>query len=274
MKIAFSTLGCPKWDLDTICRRAVEYGYHGIDWRGLGEHLDITVSPAFTGDLKATAAKIRKAGIEVSGISSSIRLCDAASREANIEEAKRTIRVASALGAKTVRVFCSGDPSKTPKDELARQGADCMDAILCLPGAEKITWGIETHDHWVHTRELRKVLDRLPRPNVGVVWDIAHSPRLAGESPEEVIRAVGPRIVYTHIKDCVKEAANPAAEHDGWRYVLPGRGQIPLAQAIALLKSIGYDGWLVFEHEKRWIPALPEPEEAFPAFANWAKGLL
>jgi hypothetical protein len=37
------------------------------------------------------------------------------------------------------------------------------------------------------------------------------------------------------------------------------------------LKSSGYDGWLQFEHEKRWHPNLPEPEEIFPVFAKWAR---
>jgi sugar phosphate isomerase/epimerase len=60
---------------------------------------------------------------------------------------------------------------------------------------------------------------------------------------------------------------------DGWRYVFPGQGQLPLAEAIQLLKANGYDGWLVFEHEKRWHPILPEPEAAFPAFAQWVDSL-
>ena len=37
MKISFTTLGCPDWDLDTICRRGREYGYEGVDFRGLQE---------------------------------------------------------------------------------------------------------------------------------------------------------------------------------------------------------------------------------------------
>jgi sugar phosphate isomerase/epimerase len=61
---------------------------------------------------------------------------------------------------------------------------------------------------------------------------------------------------------------------DGWHYVLPGEGQLPLAESIALLHENGYDGWLQFEHEKRWHPALFEPEVAFPAFAIWARKLV
>jgi len=61
---------------------------------------------------------------------------------------------------------------------------------------------------------------------------------------------------------------------DGWRYVIPGTGQLPLAEAIRLLRQQGYTGWLVLEHEKRWHPNLPEPEEIFPAYVRWVKGIM
>jgi len=63
-------------------------------------------------------------------------------------------------------------------------------------------------------------------------------------------------------------------QDDGWRYVTPGQGQLPLAEAIALLRQQGYTGWLVFEHEKRWHPELLEPEEIFPAYVQWVRQLI
>ena len=30
MKLAFSTLGCPEWDIPTIAAKAAEYGYDGL----------------------------------------------------------------------------------------------------------------------------------------------------------------------------------------------------------------------------------------------------
>lgn len=61
---------------------------------------------------------------------------------------------------------------------------------------------------------------------------------------------------------------------DGWRYVPPGAGQLPLEEAIALLKGHGYDGWIMFEHEKRWHRELESPEEIFPIFSAWVRPLL
>ncbi|MDB5328800.1 MAG: Xylose isomerase domain protein barrel [Phycisphaerales bacterium] len=79
---------------------------------------------------------------------------------------------------------------------------------------------------------------------------------------------------YVHLKDAVPAQGHAHAMADGWRYVLPGEGTLALGEAVAVLSDQGYDGWLVFEHEKRWHPELEEPDVAFPAFVRWAKAQL
>ena len=54
MKLSFTTLGCPEWDLDTICAKGGKYGYDGVDFRGLQETMDITQLPAFTSAVAET----------------------------------------------------------------------------------------------------------------------------------------------------------------------------------------------------------------------------
>ncbi len=56
MKLSFMTLGCPTWDLDTICARGREYGFDGVDLRGYLDTLDVTTLPMFTTE----AAKTRR----------------------------------------------------------------------------------------------------------------------------------------------------------------------------------------------------------------------
>lgn len=274
MKIAFTTLGCPEWDLDTICARAGEFGFDGVDFRGLLDTLDITLLPSFTSGVRETRRKLADAGLEVSGISSSVQICDAAKRDANIEEAKRTIAVANALDCKSVRVFGGGNPQEIGREKTADIGRECMEAILALDGARDFTWVFETHDHWIRSKDCKLLLERIPDPAFGVLWDMGHTPRVAGETPLETYAAIGPRIGYTHVKDAVFDPEHKLAMQDGWRYVPPGAGQLPIAEAIAVLREGGYDGWIVFEHEKRWHPELPEPEEIFPQFVDWVKPLV
>jgi sugar phosphate isomerase/epimerase len=273
MKISFTTLGCPGWDLETICRRGREYGFDGIDLRGYLGALDVTTLPEFTSQALETRRRMADSGLAVSGISSSIRVCEAALLEANLEEARRTIPAAKALGAENVRVFGGGNLELQPREELAKIGCDAVEQILALDGASELHWLFETHDNWVKASDCRLLLDAIPNPAFGALWDLGHTPRVGGETPDETYAAVGPRVGYTHIKDAVYQPGHPQAMADGWHYVFPGQGQLPLAESVRLLQEHGYTGWFVFEHEKRWHPTLPEPEEAFPAYARWARGL-
>jgi len=271
MKTCLLTLGCPDWDLDTVCAKGREYGFDGIDFRGLLGEIDITVLPEFTTDITATMQKITDAGLEVSGIASSINVCVPEARKSNLEEAKRTIEVANNLRCRNIRIFGGGDLEKYNRETLAKIGCECVEEILALDGAAELKWLFETHDLWIKAKDCRLLLDNIPNPAFGALWDMGHTSRVGGESHAESYTAIGPRIGHTHVKDAVYEPKHELAMKDGWRYMLPGKGQLPLPEALALLKQNGYDGWVVFEHEKRWHPTLPEPEEAFPAFMKWIR---
>jgi len=271
MKLAFMTLGCPDWDLDTICRRGQEYGYDGVDFRGYLETLDITLLPQFTTHAAATLRQLNDAGLEVSAISSSIQVCVAEKGKDNLEEARRTIAAARALNCTNVRIFGSGDLKKQTRQDLAATGRGCIESILALDGAHSLHWLFETHDLWVKASDCRLLLESIPDPAFGAIWDMGHTYRIGGEAPKDTFAALQGRVGYTHIKDAVYQPGHPLAMEDGWRYVAPGTGSLPLAESVGLLKSSGYDGWLQYEHEKRWHPNLPEPEELFPVFARWAR---
>ena len=282
MKLSFMTLGCPKWDLDTICARGREYGFDGVDLRGYLDTLDVTTLPMFTTDAAKTRRQLNDAGLEVSCISSSIRACAAEARQANLDEAKRTILTARGMGAKIVRIFGMGDLENHTRAELAKTGCAMIEEILALDGAQDIHWLFETHDLWIKARDCKVLLDSIPNANFGALWDMGHTSRVGGETPEETFAAIGPRVGYCHVKDATYDPTHPQAmtekfadgEKFGWRYMLPGTGQLPLAKSLGLLKANGYDGWILCEHEKRWHPELVEPEVIFPVFVQWARSVI
>jgi sugar phosphate isomerase/epimerase len=274
MKISFMTLGCPDWDIDTICARGREYGYDGVDLRGYLDQIDITLLPEFTTRAPETRRKLEDAGLVVSGISTSIRVCDRASLEHNLEEARRTIPVAKAFGTRNLRVFGGGNLDGHSREELSEYGCECVERILEMDGARDLRWLFETHDLWVKAKDCRLLLDRIPDPAFGALWDLGHTYRVGGEEPVDSFQAIGSRVGYAHVKDAVHDPDSPLAMADGWHYVAPGTGELPLEESISLLQRNGYDGWLLFEHEKRWHPELPEPEEVFPRFVEWIRPLL
>lgn len=274
MKLSFTTLGCPKWDLNTICAKAREYGYDGIDLRGILGELDVTKTPAFTTHLAATRRTIQDAGLEVAGVSTGISLCDSSRLYANIEEARRFLALALDLNCPNIRVFGGGDLKAVSREDAAKAGRDCLQKILKLDGAPFVNWLVETHDNWIASADILQLVDGLNHPSIGILWDIGHTPRVAKEKVADTYNRLRHLIRYLHIKDAIFDQSHPLAMQDGWRYVAPGEGQLPLAEAIGLLKAGGYDGYLTFEHEKHWHPNLPEPEEIFPKFTAWARKVL
>ena len=87
-----------------------------------------------------------------------------------------------------------------------------------------------------------------------------------GESPQTTCKNLGPAICHTHLKDSQKTA-------DGYRYTLPGFGDVPLEAAVHALRSRGYDGFYSLEWVKRWDTTLEEPGIVFAHYANFMRTL-
>ncbi|RPJ51502.1 MAG: sugar phosphate isomerase/epimerase, partial [Chloroflexi bacterium] len=109
MKLSFNTLGCPKWDLATICERGQAYGFDGVDFRGYLDTLDITLLPEFTTNLKTTRQRLDNAGLAVSGVSSSIKVCENDKLDAHLKEARRTLATAHRPGTLKGHSYTGGE---------------------------------------------------------------------------------------------------------------------------------------------------------------------
>src|SRR6185503_11265691 len=91
-----------------------------------------------------------------------------------------------------------------------------------------------------------------------------------GETPAEGLAVLGDRARHVHLKDVARDPG----EARGWAPRLPGGGEFGPGEVLALLRASGYDRWVSFEWEKRWHPALAEPEAALPYFLRWAAATL
>jgi sugar phosphate isomerase/epimerase len=263
MKIGFTTLACPGWDLGQIIRCALDNGYDGVDFRGYRGQLVLYELPEFTTGLDRTIAAFRQAKIEVPCLSTSARMfCRTeAQAQASLKEVSAYAELARRMGAGLLRVF-GGGLEKTPLEEAIPKAVAHLRVLADAAARCGVGLVIETHDDWIATSSLARVMAQVDRANVGVLWDINHPFQLAGESLEESYRNLGRYTRYTHVKDSRKLA-------DGkLQYTLPGEGQVDIRRAVALLKSGGYDGYLTVEWEKQWHPDLPEPEVALPAYAR------
>src|SRR5438876_584749 len=55
MKLAFSTLGCPHWELERIAEAARAYGYRAVELRAIGGDLDLLKRPELQKETAGTS---------------------------------------------------------------------------------------------------------------------------------------------------------------------------------------------------------------------------
>lgn len=268
LPLAFSTLGCPAWELSKILEFARANGFAAVELRGLMGSLDLPSRPEFAPDrIAQTKKQIADHGVKVACVSSSSELhqSDASKREKGIADAIRFIDLASALGAPNVRVF--GNKLDGPREEIITRVSSGMRQLAEYAGPRGVTVIIESHGDFVDSPTLKEVLTRADSPDVGLLWDAHHTYVDGHEQPEHTVAELGHWIRHTHLKDSV-----PAGKER--KYVLTGKGDVPVERQVQALRKIGYRGYYCFEWEKVWHPDLTEPEVAFPDYVRVMTGYL
>ncbi len=267
MKIAFSTLACPTWSLDTIVSKGREWGCDGIELRGLEDAIYLPRHPQLSGSaVDRTREKIRSAGLTVVALGSSAELSAPEDRWDSVaDEIKDYLSLAVRLNCPVVRIY-GGSLRDLSWEQYFALVSERLYRISEWADSYPVRLALETHDAIVRARDLAEILRRVTRPNVGAVWDIHHSFR-AGEPVPESADLLGKWIVDVHVKDSV-------ATDGTVRYVPLGQGTVPLRQALAQLKERGYDGPITIEWEKRWIKELEKPEVVLPGMIATLKSWL
>lgn len=267
LPIAFSTLGCPAWEWKKILDFATAHKFDAIELRGLEGNLDLPSHPIFAADrIEQTKHEIQSAKLRIASVSSSARMfiADPENRAKELSDARRFIDLASTLGAPCVRVFGGKDDSDKavmPSEETKARVAAGLHELGGYAGPKKVTVMIESHDHFTASSTLKDVLHAANSEHVALLWDAHHTFATSNEQPEDTVRALGKWIRHTHIKDSTGSGEDR-------KYVLTGRGNVPIARQIKALQSIGYQGFYCFEWEKLWHPDLLDPEIAIADYAH------
>ena len=265
--LAFSTLGCPRWEWNKILDFASAHGFSGIELRGVMGKLDLPSDPIFAADrLQQTRHQIQAANLKIACVSSSAQMYveDPAKRAKELSDAKRFIDLAQALGAPYVRVFggkADSDKSPAPAAATTARVADGLRELGAYAGPRGVTVIIESHDHFTASSSLKDVFTQADSEHVGLLWDAHHTYATAGEDPQFTVQQLGRWIRHTHLKDSVGSGEDR-------HYVLTGRGNVPVQRQIEALRSIGYKGFYCFEWEKLWHPDIDDPEIAIADYAH------
>ncbi|NLM22365.1 MAG: AMP-binding protein [Peptococcaceae bacterium] len=262
MKLAFSTLGCPDFSWPEIYSMAKDFGFDGIEIRGLGQDIIAVKAQPFTeSELPQTVKKLAELRLSIPCLSSGCCLKFADKAEENHAEIVQYIELASKLGTPYIRVL--GDLEPHPTGEV--DDNIVLDALRCLiPIAEEkgVTLLVETNGVYADTARLAKLLEDLASDNVAALWDMHHPYRFAEEKPATTVKNLGAFIKYVHIKDSV-------VENGTIRYRMLGEGDLPIDEMMLALRSINYDGYVSLEWVKRWAADLESAGVVFPNFADY-----
>ena len=196
------------------------------------------------GARRAVGTMFARAAVPLVSLDTSIELARPFDREL-----PAALELASEWGTSTVRVF--GGESRA-LDDIARR----LEPALARAAELGVTVALETHDSFASAVLVGELLRRVDSPSFAALWDV-HHPYRVGESPDDVLRALGARIQLVHVKDARRRG-------DDWQLVPLGEGEVPVRESLAALAAAGYGGWLTVEWEKRWHPELAEPEVALP----------
>ncbi len=273
MRNAFSTLADTTWSLQEFLDGARKYGYEGIDLRGVQEVLDITRSPQFQSkQLDVTLAEFRERSLQIAGLSTSARCSvEPAQGREHVDEVARYCALAArivqsgGLGRPWVRVFGGKIPDGMPFDKALLESADQLRRYGDVAARHDLMVVVETHDDWCASERIAALVEKADHPAAAIVWDVHHPWRTTGESPRQTWKTMGRHVRYVHLKDAKGCPGGPQ------QLCLTGEGNVPIKEALTVLKSNNYDGWLTLEWEKRWHPELPSADQALPAHIEYVR---
>ena len=255
MKVSFSTLGCPNWTFSEILSTAKDLGYDGIELRGLGEDLFLPECSHFLPEnLHQSKAQLDSMGLAVSCISTDCRLHESDCRD----EMQAYMELAAGLGCPCIRVLGDTDPwpGESVEPEVVAKRIRAL-----IPKAESfgVSLLLETNGRFAESAVLRRVIEEVASPALGVLWDIHHPFRYYRETPETTYGNIGKYVRHVHVKDSKSENGKLA-------YKMLGYGDLPLREAFSLLRAGAYKGYISLEWTKRWNAEL---EDAGIVFSHY-----
>lgn len=237
-KLCVHTITTKPWPIETAIERFAARGVKGMTvWRD-----------ALAGrDIAATGQRIRDAGLSV------VSLCrggffpaeTAAGRQAAIDDNRRAIDEAAALGAPLIVLVCGAVPGQ-PLDISRQQIREGIEAVLPQAAAAGVKLAVEPlHPMYADSRsaintmqQANDICDAIDSPWVGVAVDVYHlwwDPHLQAE-----IQRCGKaeRIFAFHICDWRTPTEDLLNDRG-----LMGEGCIPIRRIRGWAEEAGFDGF-------------------------------
>jgi myo-inositol catabolism protein IolH len=234
-------------------RVAAELGYR---WLQLTPHPDFIPffnHPKADDDLVQQLKRAcAEAGVGIASVLPVLRWSspDEDAREAAVRYWKRAIQITVDLGVDTMNTEFSGRPEKAEESERAFYRS--MEELVPIIEREGIKVFIDPHpDDFVENGLAAwRVIRGINSKNFGFVYVASHTFHM-GESPLDIMRAVGPRLGVVHVSDSMDHHASyglryitnpPGNAVRVHQHLKIGDGDVNWSEFFAGLKEIGFLG--------------------------------
>ncbi len=275
MRLGFSTVACPNWDLATIIKNAKEMGYHGVELRGLQGRMHLPLCPELAAEPEAARELFRSAEVELVCLSTSaaFHFRDVRRVEENKAEVREYVELAGRLGCPTVRVFGAEVPRarfigyESRAVVLARIAAALRD-LAPFAARHRVTLVLENSGDFCDSQAVWYLVDASASPAMRACWS-PFAAMTRREPPSISIPRLGVKIALVRACDGKFDASGAVESIE-----LPGKGNLDWDRTIELLKGIAYRGYVVVDWPKLWNSALAEPDKALPEARKYLQSLI
>lgn len=267
MKISFSTLSCPEWSWDDMIATAKDLGFDGIEVRGIENEMYVPkLKPFQEPNLEKTKARLSALDLEIPCLTSSCYLFDKERTDFYLQEGKDYIDLANKLGTPFVRVL--GDQNPEPGTDIDYDFVrENLSMIARYAKGKNVKVLIETNGIFANPDTVLRLVEESDNGNVGVLWDVHHPFRFMNEPVEKTYDKLKKYIKFVHIKDSIIEEGK-------LKYKMFGYGDVPVKEALLLLKNDNFPGYVSLEWVKRWYIELEDPGVVIPDFLNFVKDVI
>jgi sugar phosphate isomerase/epimerase len=206
-------------------------------------------------------------GLKISALASGndFVLLDEDAIASQVARMKRICEAVPILGTDVIRTEGGRPKDEVPESRYVEAMAGCLKRCLDFVEPAGIKLAVDNHGLVTNNADLQvELFEAVGSEHVGANLDTMNY-RWAGNDLAEIDRfyeIIAPHVFHVHLKDGRGSLEDYVGE-------VLGEGEINLAQAIACLKKVGYDGVYCAEYEGN----LPTPE-GYKEYLDWMQANL
>jgi len=270
MKIGFSTLACPNWNLEKIIEQASVMGYQGVEIRGLEGELHLPLAPSLAANPDAVRRQFAEKQVELVclGASASFTSRDKDTVVADKKAMIEFIELASRLGCPHVRFYAGEVQKRDTANKAFTRMVDALRPLADTAARHGVCLLVENGGDYRDSWSMWQLCDTVDHPGLRICWNQVHALSVLENSSTSIPR-LRTKMALVHVGDARFDQRGVLMEH-----VPLGEGDIDVQKQIDILKGVVYRGYLVYEWPKMWVDGLAAPEVALPKAAAYLKAAL